>query len=173
MLSYGKEVNDKLALGVTAKYLTSDMLGQAGGQSTGYSFTPGALLKWTADRRQWTVGAKIEDLVNSQTWGTGAVEKIIPKARVGMAVSNSLFGGSLFSLDMSQRIRSTYSPELSAGYELSDNKSGLAFRFGYNEGNFTAGAGFSILHAKVDYAYVQQKELTLQNVHRVSLTGVW
>jgi len=169
LLSYGKEINDKLSMGMTAKYLTSDMFGQLGGQASGYSLTPGAVLRFN----QLTLGAKIEDIINSQTWGTGTTEKVIPKARVGIAVNNSLFGGSLFSLDISQMIRSNYSPELSAGYELSDKKSGLAFRVGYNEGNFTAGAGFSILHAKVDYAYVQQRELSKNNVQRISLSGIW
>jgi hypothetical protein len=47
-------------------------------------------------------------------------------------------------------------------------------RFGYNnDGGLTAGAGFAVKQARVDYAYVTQRALSKDNVHRISLSGIW
>jgi hypothetical protein len=45
MLSYGKNLNDHISVGLTGKYLSSDMSGIGGGQASGYSVTPGLLLR--------------------------------------------------------------------------------------------------------------------------------
>ena len=82
MLSYGKNINDKLSIGLTGKYLTSDMFGVAGGQAYGYSITPGILIK---PREHLSIGLKVDELVNSQSWGTGTVEHAPPKIRLGLA----------------------------------------------------------------------------------------
>src|SRR3989338_8100 len=63
MLSYGKHLNDHISIGLTGKYLTSDMFGVSGGQAYGYSITPVILLRLaTRDSRLVTVGLKIEEL---------------------------------------------------------------------------------------------------------------
>jgi len=170
MLSYGKELNDRISIGLTTKYLTSDMFGISGGQAYGYSVTPGILLRLaTGDQRQVTVGAKVDELFNQQSWGTGTVEQVPPKLRFGLACK--LPNPGLFALDISQTIKSGYSPELSAGYEY--NQAGLSLRLGYNDGGLSAGAGFQVDHTRVDYAYVTQRALSKDNVHRISLSGIW
>jgi len=192
LLSYGKKLNDHISVGLTAKYLTSDMTSISGGQAWGWSVTPGILVKMnvgtglvsvrtertavptlerTATRAvpTLTIGLKIDELINWQKWGTDTTEQAPPKLRLGLAYKLSNPG--LFSLDVSQILRSNYSPELSLGYEWAQN--GLSLRVGYSDGGLTAGAGFQTGHARVDYAYVTQQALSKENVHRVSLSGVW
>jgi len=170
LLSYGRELNDRISVGLTAKYLTSDMFQIAGGQAYGYSVTPGILLRLvTRDSRQITVGAKIDELINQQSWGTGTVEKVPPKLRIGLAYHSPNPG--LFALDISQTMKSGYAAEASAGYEWS--KDGLSLRLGYSEGGLTTGAGFVSGHTRIDYAYVTQRDLSKDNVHRISLSGIW
>jgi hypothetical protein len=185
MLSYGRNLNDHISVGLTGKYLTSDMFGISGGQAYGYSVTPGVLVKinvgtglvpvrgertTTRVVPTFTIGLKIDELFNQQSWGTGTVEKVPPKLRLGLAYHSPNPG--LFTMDISQVIRSSYAPEVALGYEWAD-KSGLSFRAGYAEGGLTAGAGFAVNHARVDYAYVTQQALSKENVHRVSLSGIW
>jgi len=193
LLSYGKKLNEHILIGLTGKYLTSDMFGISGGQAWGYSVTPGVLFKinvgtglvpvrtertTTRVVPTFTVGLKIDELFNRQSWGTGTVENVPPKLRLGLAYHSPNPG--LFAVDISQTIKSNYAAEVSAGYEWA--KDGLALRLGYTDGGFTAGAGFAVNHARheperfmarVDYAYVTQRALSKENVHRVSLSGVW
>jgi len=171
LLSYGKELNDRISVGLTAKYLTSDMFQIAGGQAYGYSLTPGLLLRLvTRDSRLVTVGVKIDELFNQQSWGTGAVEKVPPKLRIGLAYHSPNPG--LFAVDISQTIKSGYAAEASAGYEWA-SKDGLSLRLGYGDGGLTTGAGFTSGHTRIDYAYVTQRDLSKENVHRISLSGIW
>jgi len=166
ILSYGREINERLSVGLAAKYLTSDMFQIEGGQAHGYSVTPGLLYKLS---NNWRFGLKIDELINSQEWGTGTVEQVPPKIRLGLAYARPNPG--LFAVDISQVLRDGYAATASAGYEWA--KDGLSLRVGYDEGGLTAGAGFESGHTRIDYAYVTQRELSRENVHRVSLTGIW
>ena len=170
LLSYGKNLNDHISVGLTGKYLSSDMSGIGGGQASGYSVTPGLLLRLaTRDSRLVTVGLKLDDAVNQQSWGTGTNENVPPKLRLGVAYHSPNPG--TFAVDVSQTMKSNYAPDVSAGYEWADKF--MSFRVGYAAGGLTAGAGFAIDHARVDYAYVNQMELSRENVHRISLSGIW
>jgi len=170
MFSYGRELNDRISVGLTAKYLTSDMFQIAGGQAYGYSMTPGILLRLVnRDSRQLTVGVKIDELFNQQSWGTGTTERVPPKLRIGLAYKSPNPG--LFAIDVSQTIKSGYAAEASVGYEWA--KDGLSLRLGYSDGGLTTGAGFVSGHTRIDYAYVTQRDLSKDNVHRISLTGIW
>ncbi|MFC1510778.1 hypothetical protein ACFL5U_00100 [Candidatus Margulisiibacteriota bacterium] len=226
MLSYGREINDMVSLGLTAKYLTSDMFQISGGQAYGYSVTPGILIRFTGKEKQetgmvlgkksefkdetgllsarrisgkkypglrekessqvlkpgktkkpsrfaalmsgLTLGIKIDELLNEQSWGTGTKEYVPAKLRIGLAYARSNPG--LFALDVSQTLKSGYAATASVGYEWF--KEGLAIRFGYDDG-MTAGAGFESGNTRVDYAFVTQQDLSRENVHRISLTGMW
>jgi hypothetical protein len=166
LISYGKKLNDKLSVGLTTKYLTSDMFSIDGGQATGYSLTPGLMYKFD---NSWRLGIRLDELVNSQTWGTGTDERVPAKLRVGLAhVKNN---PGTFALDISQTLKSGYGADLSVGYEW--KRRDLSFRLGYIEGGLTAGAGFVSGHTKLDYAYVTQKSLSISNVHRISLSAIW
>jgi hypothetical protein len=166
MLSYGRNLNEHISVGLTAKYLTSDMFQIQGGQAYGYSVSPGLMLRLA---NKLTVGVKLDEMLNQQSWGTGTVEQVPPKLRFGLAYKSPNPG--LFALDISQTLKSNYAPEISAGYEYAHN--GLSLRLGYADSGLTAGAGFQIDHARVDYAYVTQRALSKDNVHRVSLSGMW
>jgi hypothetical protein len=170
LIAYGKNLNDHISVGLTGKYLTSDMSGIGGGQATGYSVTPGLLLRLsTVHNSLITIGLKLDDAINDQQWGTGTDENVPPKLRLGLAYRSPNPG--TFAVDISQTMRSNYSPDVSAGYEWADKF--LSFRLGYAGDGLTAGAGFALDHARVDYAYVNQTDLSRDNVHRVSLSGIW
>jgi hypothetical protein len=175
LLSYGKNLNDHIFVGLTGKYLTSDMSGIGGGQATGYSVTPGLLLRLSTVHNplstspMFTIGLKLDDAFNQQQWGTGTTENVPPKLRLGLAYHSPNPG--TVAVDINQTMRSNYSPDVSAGYEWADKF--LSFRLGYAGDGLTAGAGFAIDHARVDYAYVNQASLSRDNVHRVSLSGIW
>ncbi|MFA4844229.1 MAG: PorV/PorQ family protein [Candidatus Margulisiibacteriota bacterium] len=191
LIAYGKELSDKVSLGLTAKYLNSDMTNIAGGQGSGYSVTPGLLITISktdvgtglvpvrTDRTTTrvvptlTLGIKVDELINQQQWGTGTIERVPPKLRLGLAYKEprGSLAGSLFALDLAQTIKPGYSPELSGGYEYS--LGGLSLRLGYADSGLTAGAGFQVNHTRVDYAYVTQRALSRDNVHRISLSGIW
>jgi len=166
LLSYGKELNEHISVGLTAKYLTSDMFSIAGGQAEGYSVTPGILLRLA---KHVTVGMKIDELINQQNWGTGTVERVRPKLRLGLAYQAPNPG--TFAVDISQTLKSDYAPEISAGYEYITGN--LSFRAGAADGGVTAGAGFEVDHVRVDYAFVSQRALSASNVNRISLSGNW
>jgi len=171
LLSYGLPISPNMSIGLTAKYLTSDMFQIAGGQAYGYSLTPGALLRITAYGLPITMGLKIDELINEQKWGTGTVEKAIPKARLGISVkepSRFIGTGSVFAIDLAQTLRRSYQTEISLGYEWV--KDALSIRAGYADSALTAGAGFRSGIAQIDYAYVQQTSLSRENVHRISLS---
>ncbi len=169
LFSYGKKVNDNLSLGLTTKYLTSDMYTVAGGQASGYSVTPAILAKRKIKDAEIRVGARVDDMVNAQTWGTGASETSPPKLCLGFAYAKSNPG--LFAVDLVQTLRSGYSAALALGYEYVQE--GLSMRLGYAGNGLSAGAGFESEIARVDYAFVSQMSLSTSNVHRISLSGKW
>jgi hypothetical protein len=172
MLAYGQELMSNLSIGITAKYLQADMPGlisAEGGSAYGYSITPGILWK---PSRQLSVGFKIDELVNSQKWGTGTEEHVPPKYRFGIAYSWRIWGYSLlFSGDYSQIAKEGYVGEGVVGAELKTD--GISLRLGLMDSAMTGGVGFTDKHISVDYAYVNQMSLSRENVHRISLTGRW
>jgi len=167
LLSYGKKLNDHIAFGLTAKYLSSEMFGISGGSGWGYSLTPGVMLRLA--KYPVTIGFKIDELINTQQWGTGTVENVSPKARLGL--SWFPWSESRVAVDISQVIKSDYSPEVATGFEWMQGC--IAYRAGYNSSGLTAGVGFTVGHARLDYAFVQQAAFASNNVHRVSLSGIW
>ena len=202
MLSYGLPLNPNISVGMTAKYLTSDMFQIAGGQAYGYSITPGLLLVLrsavesgeslrvgsqasaqrqtpyvspdaTTQRPMLALGIKIDELLNEQSWGTGTTEKVPAKARLGVAIRPAK--GLLNNSTLALDLAQTLKSNYAA--ELSAgyewSKDGLSLRAGYTESVFTAGAGFKSGVAQIDYAYVQQTSLSKENVHRISLSGKW
>jgi len=174
MLSYGVPITSNFSAGLTAKYLTSDMTQISGGQAYGYSVTPGILLDSIATPFSiFSFGAKIDDLFNEQKWGTGTVEKAVPKGRVGVAMDGLkiLPKGSTLAVDISQPLKRDYSPSASVGYEIKDRD--LSFRLGFSDSNLTSGIGIKSGAVILDYAYVQQSALSKSNVHRISLSGKW
>jgi len=172
MVAYGQNFNDNLSWGVTAKYLTADMPGLVsveGGSAYGYSITPGIL--WRASD-YLALGFKIDELSNSQKWATGTEENVPPKYRLGVSYLTSVFGYSLrLAGDYAQIMKSGYIGEGVAGAEIRSD--GISIRVGLIDSAMTAGVGFQDKHVGIDYAYVNQMELSRENVHRVSLSGRW
>ena len=171
MLAYGQELLPNLSVGLTAKYLTVSMpgLSMEGGTAYGYSLTPGILWK-PSDRL--SLGFKIDELSNSQKWGTGTEEHVPAKYRFGLAYLAQIFGYPVrLSGDYSQIAKEGYIGEGAAGLEL---KTGvISLRLGLLDSAMTAGVGFQDKHVGLDYAYVNQLALSRENVHRISLSGRW
>ncbi len=173
MVSYGTNLTDKLSFGLTAKYLTNDMYQIEEGQAYGFSLTPGLLYK---PNYHFSLGLKIDEVLNHQKWGTGTVEQVPPKIRLGLAykIHNP---GLTISADVSQIAKIGYSPEFYFGSEyimsLGKKKDNLAIRLGYAKNTLTGGVGFTDKHIEINYAYVAQQALSKNNVHRISLSGKW
>jgi len=170
LIGYGQEINKSLSWGITGKYLTSDFAGlvtREGGSAYGYSITPGILYK---PSKQLSIGLKIDEIVNSQKWGTGTEERVPPKARLGIAYKFHNPGLTI-SGDVTQIMKENYVPEASVGGEWKTD--GLSIRMGYTNDAMTAGCGFEDRHIRIDYAYVNQLVLSKENVHRISLSGKW
>ena len=172
LLAYGQDITDNLSFGITAKYLTSDMPGLVsieGASAYGYSVTPGLLYRPT---KELSIGLKIDEMVNYQKWGTDTEEIVPSKCRLGLAYRTAVFSlPLLIAGDVSQINKEGYVPEGSAGAEVTMGD--ISFRIGYTDTALTGGAGLRSEHIAVDYAYVTQTALTKDNVHRVSLTGMW
>lgn len=172
LLAYGQSINDNLSWGITAKYLTADMPGLVsaeGGSAYGYSITPAILWK---PLRNLSVGFKVDELSNSQKWGTGTEEHVPPKYRLGISYLTSVMGyGLRLAGDLSQVMEEGYAGEGAVGAELRTD--GISIRLGLLESAMTAGVGFQDTHFGVDYAYCNQLALTRENVHRISLSGRW
>ncbi|MBU0630649.1 MAG: hypothetical protein KKC80_07030 [Candidatus Margulisbacteria bacterium] len=152
------------------------MFGISGGSGWGYSLTPGIMLRLARSLDPSipppiTIGFKIDELVNYQKWGTDTVEQVPARAILGLAWAQLPRIGGRGAIDISQTVKSGYCPEVATGYEWSER--GLSFRVGYNTSGLTAGVGFAIGHAIVDYGFVSQRELSKNNVHRISLSGKW
>lgn len=173
LLSYGRQLNDRLAFGLTFKYINSSMSDISGGESSGYSLSPGLLVEipdpLLNGLEKILLGLKVDELISRQSWTSGFEEQFAPRVRLGLACQFRKLG--TISFDLCQIVRSGYSSEGAVGYEWRGG--GIALRGGYAKGGPAAGAGFSIGRAEVDYAYVHQPGLSRENVHRVSLTGGW
>lgn len=173
LLSYGFEVSKNISLGITGKYLTSDMGQIAGAQSQGYSITPGILLRITQYTLPIAIGFKLDELFNEQKWGTSTIERSPPKARIGVSTKDPAFlpKGTKVALDVSQTLKNGFQPEAALGLEWESD--GLSLRGGLMDSQLTAGAGFESGMARLDYAYVEDSALSKSNVHRISLSGKW
>ena len=140
-----------------------------GGTAWGYSVTPGILYK-VNDRL--TIGFKVDEIVNYQKWGTETEEIAPSKYRLGLSYKLLVVGCPLLvAADVSQLNKEGYVAEAGAGMEYEIGQ--IAFRLGYVDAGLTAGVGFGAEHIRIDYAYVTQTSLSKDNVHRVSLTGMW
>ena len=172
LLAYGQDVAENISVGITAKYLTTDMPGLVsieGASATGYSVTPGILYR---PFNNFSIGFKIDELVNSQKWGTDTEEKAPSKSRLGLAYRMEVMGNKLLmSGDISQINSAGYVPEAGLGAELAVGD--MSFRLGATDSVLTAGAGMRADRIGIDYAYVTQANLSKDNVHRISLIGTW
>jgi len=164
-LSYGFNMAPNVSFGLTAKYLTSKMFPIAGGDAYGYSITPGILIMIPVGGNRFTMGAKVDGLLNEQSWGTGSKEQVPSKLRIGLAYR--LGNPGLFAVDVSRVMKAGYDAEVSLGYEWA--KDWLALRAGYVDSVLTTGLGLQLGIVQLDYAHVPLSSLT-RNVHRVSLS---
>ena len=129
-----------------------------------------------------TLAANLQDATFTfLSYATGSKETISPTLKLGLALRkswNTISG--IFAIDSDLRFEGRkYSAQYWLGEISADNhyglelvyRSSLAGRIGFDQGDFTAGAGFRVRNFGIDFAYLSQNEL--DNSYRLSLTWRW
>lgn len=159
LFSYGNKMN-KLNVGMTFKVAYQKSLGYS---KSGVGFDAG--LKYLLNDNVH-LGFVARDL------GTKVGRDYVPiDFRLGIAAF--AFEGFTFSAEVEKiQHRSDVMVHLGSeyDYEFADKYFG-AIRAGVNDGNFTVGAGLTVMGKySIDYAYVTEKESFLGENHRISLS---
>jgi hypothetical protein len=174
--AFARPVSTRLALGGTLKFVRQDLPGHASfgvGTDLGALWSPHPALR---------VGARLSDATTTQLyWDTGRRETVTPSLYLGAAWRHHLPAQHLeFALayDLAltfdgRKTASTFALGPSVG---GDPRVGLeagyrrlfAARVGWQESGMTAGAGFRVFGAGVDYAFVPHEDLG--SSHRVSVS---
>ena len=161
-------------LGVNIKRIRHSLLGFT---ADGIGFDAGFLARITdseaiighEDLGELSFGLALIDISETtMKWNTESQrEEAIPtNVRFGIAYSNdipSINGGIVLSYEYDSR----YKGQNNVGLEYQLGKS-AAFRLGFRDGDFAAGAGFKIDRYDIDYAFLNYD---LASTHRVSLLG--
>ena len=169
LLTYGRQMNDRLALGGNVKVLRQGLLDNT---SFGMGLDLGMLY---ALRPDLAVGARLADATTTQiSWDTGTRETVAPTLALGFRWSRGIspLRGSLTAagdlgvyFDGRDEAAQTGLGDLQGGLEYWYDET-VAARVGSDAGNFTAGAGLRIRSLGVDYAFLSHDEL--EDTHRVS-----
>jgi hypothetical protein len=163
-----------LLFGINVKRINHSLLGKS---ADGIGFDAGFLARITDSEAivgykglgELSAGLTIVDISKTtMTWNTESQrEEMIPTdVRFGFAYSNdipSIKGGIVFSYEYDRR----YKGQNNVGLEYQLGKS-VAFRLGFRDGDFAAGAGFKIDRYNIDYAFLNYD---LASTHRVSILG--
>ncbi len=179
-LSWGRALNEKLSVGVSSKLIYRKLMDYS---AWGVGFD--AAIRWNVTEA-FAVGINMQDVFGTYMfWNTGTTESVSPTAKMGTSFTwpvSRFHSVITFTADGDFRFEgrefaTQYSiPE--AGISLDTHtgvellvKDTVGLRIGSNEGNMTAGLGFSISFAghpvSIDYAWVTHDQL--DNTHRVSV----
>lgn len=171
--SYGRRLNDRLALGGSVKVVRQDLLDNG---SFGMGADLGVL--WSVSQAL-RFGARLADITTTQLyWDTGTRETVNPSLYIGGALRHPLPSLDL-DLALAADLAFTFegretASTFSTGAVGGDPRVGLeawyrglfAARAGWQESGVTAGAGLRIKGFGVDYAFVPHEDLG--SSHRVS-----
>lgn len=163
-----------LLFGINIKRISHSLLGSS---ADGIGFDAGFLAQITDSAAivgqeglgELSVGLTLVDISETtMKWNTESQrEEIIPTdVRFGFAYSSdipSIKGGIVFSYEYDRR----YKGQNNIGLEYQLGKA-VAFRLGFRDGDFAAGAGFKIDRYNIDYAFLNYD---LASTHRVSILG--
>lgn len=162
--SYGREINEKLYGGISAKFIYRDIVDESAfglGIDMGSIYLPA----------QWlSFGLSLQDISTTLlSYSTGKKESIAPTVRLGSALNarKGNFGGAVF-LDAETRFEGRdYAAQISAGGISIDSHFGLEIdyhgvifgRIGTDVGNLTLGAGLKVRSLNIDLAMRNHSEL--------------
>ncbi len=170
--SYSHRIHSHFLGGVNFKIIYRDVV-------TTTAFGVGADLSFLAQPFSFlSVGANLMDLTSSYLfYDNGTTETINPTTKIGLALHHPignfhliLAGDADVRYEGRKSVAQFWIGDLSAdmhyGLEVSYQKI-LAGRLGFDQGNFTAGAGLWIKQFGLDVAFLSHPEL--DNTYRVSL----
>ncbi len=174
LMSYSRMVNARLNLGGTAKLIRQSVAGHSSfglGADVGFLFSPVP---------SFSIGGAVYDITGTfLSWDTGRHETITPSVRVGTQVTRSLsadhmvtLAGDVFMTFDGRRSASQFgSGKLGGEWHMGGEywfRRALALRAGYDRGSFTAGAGGRRGRFALDYAFLSNSRLGLDNTQRIS-----
>lgn len=175
-LSYSQQMRPQISWGANLKVIYRDVI-----TTTAYGI--GADLAFLVRPYPFlAVGANLMDLASSILfYDNGTTENINPTTKLGAAFNRQSGDFDMvFAADADIRYEgrkstSQYwigklSADMHYGTEIS-YKGKLAGRMGFDQGNFTAGAGLWINQLGLDVAYLSHQEL--DNTYRISLLVRW
>lgn len=173
LLSYAREVADRLSVGGNVKLIRQGLLSNTSfgmGLDLGFLFRPTPSL---------SLGARINDATTTRiSWDTGTRETLKPSVNLGVswtqnlvALNGTLTGGVALASSYDNQ---GYASQFSSGAMAGDLQGGIEYwygrtvaaRVGSDAGNLTAGAGLRFRSLGADYAYLAHEELDA--THRVS-----
>jgi len=170
--SYSHPMRPQFFWGANLKLIYRDLVSAS-------AFGMGADLSFLAKPYSFlSVGANLMDLTSSFLfYDNGTTETINPTTKLGLSIHHRIKDfGLIFAADSDVRYEGRkssaqfwmgkISADMHYGAEVS-YQGKLAGRLGFDQGNFTAGAGFWISRFGVDVAFLSHEEL--DNTYRVSL----
>ncbi len=174
--SYARRLNPNLSWGVNAKIIYRDIP-----QTSAFGMGLDAGLFYRASQKL-SFGANLQDATFTfLSYSTGSKETIAPTLKLGAAYRTKLRNFALIlAADTDLRFEGRkYAAQYWAGNISADNHYGLEIgykerlfgRAGFDQGDFTAGAGLALGRFLLDFAYLSENEL--DNSYRLSLTLVW
>lgn len=174
LATYGRSRGDHFFWGASVKLIYRAIVHNAAfgiGADAGFLWRP---------KSDWWVGAVANDFTTTLlAYDTGTKETITPTLKLGTSYRRPFreFGVlGAFSTDLrfegrqasAQYYQGSISADNHYGLEMDYRRKGFA-RFGFDAGNFTAGAGVWLAPLKVDFAFLTHP--ALENSYRVSLSA--
>lgn len=159
-LSLAKGLGEKFSLGGNIKYLGHKLLNNS---ASGFGFDVGVLFKPT---EALSLGLMFQDIGSKVKWDTpSGHEDEFPLNIRGGASLRLLEDRLILATDLKKNPTQSAKFHLGAEYEIFKN---LTARIGYNDKEFTAGAGFGFPVLRFDYGYAADRPRK-GDTHRISI----
>jgi len=173
LVTYGRSRGEKLFWGTSVKLIYRAIVDNSAfgiGADAGFLWQP---------KPDWWVAAVVNDFTTTLlAYDTGTKETVTPTLKLGTSYRYPYHEFSFlgaFSTDLrfegrkasAQYYQGSISADNHYGLEIGYRQRGFA-RFGFDAGDFTAGAGVWITPLKVDFAFLTHP--ALENSYRVSLS---
>ena len=172
LATYGRSRGDNLFWGASVK-----MIYRAIVDNSAFGIGADAGFLWQPKKNWWVGGAAVDWTGTFLAYDTGTKETITPTLKLGTSYHYpyrdfSLLGA--FSSDLrfegrkasAQYYQGSISADNHYGLEIGYRQRGFA-RFGFDAGDFTAGAGVWVPPLKIDFAFLTHP--ALDNSYRVSM----
>ncbi len=159
-LSLAKGLGEKFSLGGNIKYLGHKLLNN---MASGFGLDAGVLFKPT---EALSLGLMFQDIGSKVKWDTpSGHEDSFPLNIRGGAALRLLKDRLILATDLEKSQLQSMKFHLGAEYKIIKN---LTARLGYNDKEFTAGAGFGFPVLRFDYGYAADR-LRKGDTHRISI----